>query len=330
MINTKGKVTSDYYLCAVFNDETEIFFGAFEKELPATIEKAVTGDYDIKDLFGGRREIGSFAIDYSNYDDSSRFLIENAAILYASIMHSIGLNKETETVKAFNDYSDNCKNAYGQLAIHTIWNLFRVDKHFSAGKRAFDITGKKEWKEYAESYREKYRRMLKITGKDQYRYDKTAVTVSAQNGYIVLYAKASYFEELYDEYITKLKKKKIYCRQCSGCGTYMLFYSKNKRYCDNCYFAQRKQSEIQNKMLSDSDDVLKKKRKFLNDCSSHRRSARYKKSTPEYRQHFDEFYERYKAEAKEIVKIYKAGKIDKEEAITRLKVGRNEYLRITG
>ena len=98
MINTKGKVTSEYYLCAVFNNETEIFFGAFEKELPATIDKAVTGDDDIKDLFGGRREIGSFAIDYSNYDDSSRFLIENAAILYASIMHSIGLNKETETV----------------------------------------------------------------------------------------------------------------------------------------------------------------------------------------------------------------------------------------
>lgn len=238
MITTKRKATGDYYLCIVMNDETEIVFGTYDKKLPATIKKAVTGNDDIDDLFGGRRKLGSFALDYSSYDDSSRFLIENAAILYASILHSIGLNKETETLRSFNEYSENCGNAYGQLAIHTIWHLYRIDKHSSTGKNVFSITGKKEWREYAEKYRENYRRMLKITSKDEYQYDKTAVTVIKETRNIILYAKASYFEELYDEYYARLKKKKIYCRQCIGCGTYMLFGSRNKRYCEDCYSVQ--------------------------------------------------------------------------------------------
>lgn len=86
---------------------------------------------------------------------------------------------------------------------------------------------------------------------------------------------------------------------------------------------------MQNKLIFDGDTVLKNKRKYLNACANHKRSARYLNGTPEYRQLFDDFYEKFKADAKEVVKLYKAGRIDKEEASKRLKIGCDEYLRIT-
>lgn len=43
MHSIKKSAANEYYLGCAYNEDEEIFFGATDKKLPATIEKAVTG-----------------------------------------------------------------------------------------------------------------------------------------------------------------------------------------------------------------------------------------------------------------------------------------------
>lgn len=83
MISVKTNAPVEYYIVYAFNDEQELIFGATEKNLPETIEKAVTGREDvISDLFGGRRTVGSFMIDFAEFKGFPAIMIENRIMLF--------------------------------------------------------------------------------------------------------------------------------------------------------------------------------------------------------------------------------------------------------
>ena len=74
MLSIKKSVANEYYLGCAYNEDKEIFFGATDRNLPATIEKAVTGrENDIYDLFGGRRTVGSLMIDFALWYPADAF-----------------------------------------------------------------------------------------------------------------------------------------------------------------------------------------------------------------------------------------------------------------
>ena len=112
MLSIKKSAANEYYLGCAYSEDEEIFFGATDKNLPATIEKAVTGrENDITDLFGGRRTVGSFMIDFTMFQGNSALLIESAYALYTNIWQSIPLAKAEGTVKDLNKLLKSTENA---------------------------------------------------------------------------------------------------------------------------------------------------------------------------------------------------------------------------
>lgn len=156
MISIKTNAPGEYYIVYAFNEEQEIVFGAVEKNLPATIEKAVTGREDnISDSFGGRRKVGSLMIDFAEFKGFPVLMIENFYALYINIYQSIPLIKAESIAKDFSKQIKGSTNAFYSLLLCAIWNVFRIDKHLSAS-RLFNLKPLETCAKYAEIFREYY------------------------------------------------------------------------------------------------------------------------------------------------------------------------------
>lgn len=165
MLSIKKSVANEYYLGCAYNEDEEIFFGAIDKNLPATIEKAVTGrENNISDLFGGRRSVGSFMIDFTMFQGNSALLIESAYALYTNIWQSIPLAKAEGTAKDLNKLYRGTNNAYYRFVIIAIWNMFRKNKHLAAVK-LIDFKPLETCERYADEFREYYKSLLSLNEK---------------------------------------------------------------------------------------------------------------------------------------------------------------------
>ena len=325
MISIKNNAASEYYICFAYNDESEIIFGANEKTLTATVEKAVAErEKDISDLFAKKRKTGSFMVDVTEFEANTILLIENSYSLYTNIEQSIPLTKAEITAKEFNKSLKNSENAYQHLVLNAIWNMFRINKHLSAS-RLFNLKPLETCEKYAEQFKLFYKRLLTINEKKSLTENNSAITVSQEYDYTVMYARAEDFEALYARYIAELKKKKIYCRRCKECGKAVLFYSRNKLLCDSCTTENISKSKREHKLIEKGDTVLRKNKERLGIYYNYSHSAAFRKSSPEHQKWFIDFFTRYKADAKALMKQYRAGEIEKNEALAQLSEMSKEY-----
>lgn len=330
MISVKNNVPGEYYIVYAFNDEQEIVFGAAEKNLPATIEKAVTGREDvISDLFGGRRKVGSLMIDFAEFKGFSALMIENFYALYINIYQSIPLVKAESVAKDFSKQINGSTDAFYILLLCNIWNVFRIDKHLSAS-RLFNLKPLETCAKYAEEFREYYKNLLSINEKKRLAQNSSAITVTQEYDYTVVYGKAKDFEAIYAGYVAELKKKKIYCRSCKGCNRIMLFYIKNKLLCDTCTATNIAHSKKEHKLIENGDTVLFTNKINLRNLYNYLHSAALRNSSPEHQQWFAEFFAKYKATAKVLMKQYRAEEITKSEALAELKKMSDEFFVRTG
>lgn len=329
MISVKSNAPSEYYIVYAFNDEHEIVFGTSEKNLPATIEKAVTGrEDDISDLFGGRRTVGSFMIDFAEFKGFPALLIESAYALYTNIWQSIPLAKAEGTAKDLNKLLKSTDNAYCRFVINAIWNMFRRNKHLAASK-LIDFKPLETCERYADEFREHYKSLLSLNEKKRLVKNSEVITVSQEYDYTVIYAKAEDFEALCAEYVAELKRRKIYCRKCRACGKAILFSSRNKLLCDKCTAVNISNSQKKHKLKENSDSVLRTNKKQLTQYYNYSHSAALRKSLPEKQWEFRNFFARYKVGAKELMKQYKTGEVGKKEAAAWLKKMSDEFYRYT-
>lgn len=325
MLSIKKGAANEYYLGCAYNENEEIFFGATEKNLPATIEKAVTGrENDISDLFGGRRNIGSFMIDFTMFQGNSALLIESAYALYTNIWQSIPLAKAEGTAKDLNKLLKGSDNAYCRFVINAIWNMFRRNKHLAASK-LINFKPLETCEQYADEFREHYKSLLSLNEKKQLVKNSEVMTVSQDCGYTVIYAKSEDFEALCAEYVAELKRRKIYCRKCRGCGEAVLFSSRNKLLCDSCTTASKAQSKKEHRLIENGDSVLRANKNNLTTYYNYSHSKKYMESSPEKQREFQRFFAQYKAGAKEIIKQYKAAELSRKEAAKMLSELSNHF-----
>lgn len=330
MISVKTNAPVDYYVVYAFNDEQEIIFGATEKNLPATIEKAVTGrENDISDLFGGRRMVGSLMIDFAEFKGFPAIMIENLYALYINIHQSIPLIKSESVAKDFSKQIKGSINVFYSLLLCAIWNVFRIDKHLSA-RRLFNLKPLETCAKYAEEFREYYKNLLSINEKNKLAQNSSAITVTQEYDYTVIYGKAKDFETIYAEYVAELKKKKIYCRSCKGCNKIMLFYKKNKLLCDTCTAANIAHSKKEHKLIENGDKVLSTNKINLRNMYNYLHSAALRNSSPEHQQWFAKLFAEYKATAKVLMKQYRDEEVSKSDALAVLKKMSDEFFKRTG
>lgn len=329
MLSIKKGAANEYYLGCAYSEDEEIFFGATDKNLPATIEKAVTGrENDISDLFGGRRTVGSFMIDFTMFQGNSALLIESAYALYTNIWQSIPLAKAEGTAKDLNKLLKGTENAFCHFVINAIWNMFRRNKHLAASK-LINFKPLETCECYADEFREHYKSLLSLNKKKRLVKNSETITISLDCGYTVIYAKAEDFEALCAEYVAELKRRKIYCRKCKSCGEAILFNSRNKLLCDKCTAVNISNSKKKHKLKENSDSVLRTNKKQLTQYYNYSHSAALRKSLPEKQWEFRNFFARYKVGAKELMKQYKTGEVGKKEAAAWLKKMSDEFYRYT-
>ena len=329
MISIKTNAASEYYICFAYNDECEIIFGANEKTLTATIEKAAAErETDISDLFAKKRKTGSFMVDITEFKANTILLIENSYALYTNIEQSIPLTKAEITAKEFNKSLKNSENAYQHLVLNAIWNMFRINKHLSAS-RLFNLKPLETCEKYAEQFKLFYKRLLTINEKKSLTENNSAITVAQEYDYTVMYARAEDFEALYARYIAELKKKKIYCRRCKECGKAVLFYSRNKLLCDSCTTENISKSKREHKLNENGDTVLSTNKINLRNLYNYLHSAALRDSTPEHQQWFTEHFTKYKAAAKVLMKQYRKNEITKNEALAGMKELSDEFFKRT-
>lgn len=327
MLSIKKSAANEYYLGCAYNEDEEIFFGATDKNLPATIEKAVTGrENDISDLFGGRHKVGSFMIDFTMFQGNSALLIESAYALYTNIWQSIPLAKAEGTAKDLNKLLKGTDNAYCRFVINAIWNMFRRNKHLAAGK-LIDFKPLETCERYADEFREHYKSLLSLNEKKRLVKNSEVITVSQDCGYTVIYAKAEDFEALCAEYVAELKRRKIYCRKCRTCGEAVLFSSRNKLLCDNCTAASIAHSKKEHKLIENSDTILRTNKNNLTTYYNYSHSKKYKNSSSEKQEAFQKFFARYKSGAKAIIQQYKSADISRKEAAKMLSEISNQFFR---
>lgn len=330
MISIKYSAPSAYYLAFAFTDEYEIVFGANEKNLPVTIENAVTGrENDIHDVFGGKRRVGSFLIDFAEFAGCSSLMIESCYSLYMNIGQSIPLSKAEATSKDFNILMKSTENTYYTLILNAVWNMYRVDKHLSAS-RLFNMRPLETCEKCAEQFREHYKNLISFHERKQIVQNNSVITVLKEYDYTVIYAKVEDFEALYAEYVTELKRKKIYCRRCRVCNTVTLFRSRNKLLCDSCAVTNIERSKREHKLNENGDTVLRQNKQNLGILYNYSHSAALRKGSPEHQRWFADFFVRYKAEAKALMKRYKNGEIPKNEAVTWFNKLGDEFYLMTG
>lgn len=329
MLSIKKSAASEYYLGCAYNEDEEIFFGATDKNLPATIEKAVTGrENDISDLFGGRRTVGSFMIDFTMFQGNSALLIESAYALYTNIWQSIPLAKAEGTAKDLNKLIKGTDNAYCRFVINAIWNMFRRNKHLAA-RPLINLRPLETCERYADEFRTHYKSLLSLNEKKRLVKNSEVITVSQDCGYTVVYAKAEAFEALCAEYVAELKRRKIYCRKCKACGEAILFSSKNKLMCDKCTKASIAHSKKAHRLVENGDSILRKNKKNLTTYYNYSHSKKYMESSPEKQREFQRFFAQYKAKAKEILKQYKAAELSRKEASAKLAEMSNRFFKFT-
>ena len=314
MLSIKKGAANEYYLVCAYNEDEEIFFGATDKNLPATIKKAVTGrEKDISDLFGSRRNVGSFMIDFTMFQGNSALMIESAYALYTNIGQSIPLAKAESVAKDLNKLLKGTDNAYCRFVIIAMWNMFRRNKHLAAGK-LIDFKPLETCERYAEEFRANYKRLFSLNEKKRLVKNSEVITISQDCGYTVVYAKAENFEALCAEYVAELKRRKIYCRKCKACGEAVLFSSRNKLLCDNCTTASIAHSKKAHRLVENGDVILRMNKNNLTTYYNYSHSKKYKNSPPEKQREFQHFFAQYKARAKEIIKQYKAAELSRKEA----------------
>ena len=327
MLSIKKSVANEYYLGCAYNEDEEILFGATDKNLPATIEKAVTGrENDISDLFGGRRTVGSFMIDFTMFQGNSSLLIESAYALYTNIWQSIPLAKAEGTAKNLNKLLKGTNNAYCSFVVNAIWNMFRRNKHLAVSK-LIDFKPLETCERYADEFKEHYKSLLSLNEKKQLVKNSEVMTVSQDCGYTVIYAKAKDFEALFAEYVAELKRRKIYCRKCRGCGEAVLFSSRNKLLCDSCTTASIAHSKKTHRLVENGDTVLRTNKNNLTTYYNYSHSKKYLESSPEKQREFQHFFAQYKAGAKEIIKQYRAAELSRKEASARLAEMSNRFFK---
>ena len=329
MLSIKKGAANEYYLVCAYNEDEEIFFGATDKNLPATIKKAVTGrEKDISDLFGGRRKVGSFMIDFTMFQGNSALMIESAYVLYTNIGQSIPLAKAEGTAKDLNKMLKVTDNAYCRFVINAIWNMFRRNKHLAAGK-LINFKPLETCERYAEEFRANYKRLFSLNEKKRLVKNSEATTISLDCGYTVIYAKAEDFEALCAEYVAELKRRKIYCRKCKSCGEAILFNSRNKLLCDSCTAASIAHSKKEHRLIENGDSVLRANKNNLTTYYNFSHSKKYQESSPEKQREFQRFFAQYKAGAKEIIKQYKAAELSRKEAAAKLAEMSNRFFKFT-
>ena len=139
---------------------------------------AVTGrENDISDLFGGRRNVGSFMIDFTMFQGNSVLLIESAYSLYTNIWQSIPLAKAEGTAKDLNKLLKGSENAYCRFVANAIWNMFRRNKHLVASK-LIDFKPLETCERYADEFKEHYKSLLSLNEKKQLVKNREAITIS--------------------------------------------------------------------------------------------------------------------------------------------------------
>lgn len=314
MLSIKKSAANEYYLGCAYNEDNEIFFGATDKNLPATIEKAVTGrENEITDSFGGRRTVGSFMIDFTMFQGNSVLLIESAYALYTNIWQSIPLAKAEGTAKDLNKLLKGTENAYCRFVVNAVWNMFRRNKHLAASK-LINFKPLETCERYANEFREHYKSLLSLNEKKRLVKNSKVITVSQEYDYTVIYAKAEDFEALCAEYVAELKRRKIYCRKCRACGKAVLFSSRNKLLCDNCTTASIAHSKKAHRLVENGDIILRTNKNNLTTYYNYSHSKKYKNNPPEKQREFQHFFAQYKAGAKEVIKQYKAAELSRKEA----------------
>lgn len=318
MLSIKKGAANEYYLGCAYNEDEEIFFGAADKNLPATIKKAVTGrEKDISDLYAGRRKVGSFMIDFTMFQGNSALMIESAYALYTNIGQSIPLAKAESVAKDLNKLLKGTDNAYYRFVIIAIWNMFRRNKHLAAGK-LIDFKPLETCERYAEEFRANYKRLFSLNEKKRIVKNSEAITISQDCGYTVIYAKAEDFEALCAEYVAELKRRKIYCRKCRACGEAILFSSKNKLLCDKCTKASVAHSKKAHRLVENGDSILRKNKRNLTTYYNYSHSKKYMESSPEKQREFQRLFKQYKERAKEIIRQYKESEITRKNASDEL------------
>lgn len=327
MLSIKKGAANEYYLGCAYSEDEEIFFGAADKNLPATIKKAVTGrEDDIMDLFGGKRTVGSFMIDFTMFQGNSALMIESAYALYTNIGQSIPLAKAESAAKNLNKLLKSTDNAFCHFVINAIWNMFRRNKHLAASK-LINFKPLETCECYADEFREHYKSLLSLNEKKRLVKNSEAITISQEYDYTVIYAKAEDFEALCTEYVAELKRRKIYCRKCKSCGKAILFSSRNKLLCDNCTAASIAHSKKEHKLIENSDTILRTNKNNLTTYYNYSHSKKYMESSPEKQREFQRFFSQYKAGAKEIIKQYKAAELSRKEAAKMLSELSNHFFR---
>lgn len=98
-----------------------------------------------------------------------------------------------------------------------------------------------------------------------------------------------------------------------------MFYSKNKLLCDSCTDVNIAHSKKEHKLVENGDTVLSTNKTNLRNFYNYLHSAALRKGSSEYQQWFAEFFAKYKAIAKALMKQYRAGEITKSEASAGLK-----------
>lgn len=327
MLSIKKGAANEYYLGCAYNEDEEIFFGATDKNLPATIKKAVTGrEDDIMDLFGGRRKVGSFMIDFTMFQGNSALMIESAYALYTNIWQSIPLAKADGTAKDLNKLLKGTDNAYCRFVINAIWNMFRRNKHLAASK-LIDFKPLETCERYADEFREIYKSLLSLNEKKRLVKNSEVITVLQDCGYTVIYSKVENFEALCAEYVAELKRRKIYCRKCKSCGEAILFSSRNKLLCDKCTKASIANSKKEHRLIENGDSILRKNKNNLTTYYNFSHSKKFLESSPEKQREFQRFFAQYKAGAKDIIKQYKAAELSRKEASAKLSELSDKFFR---
>ncbi|MGN0596267.1 MAG: hypothetical protein ACI4J1_02925 [Ruminiclostridium sp.] len=310
MLSIKKSAANEYYLGCAYNEDGEIFFGATDKNLPATIKKAVTGrENDIMDLFGGRRKVGSFMIDFTMFQGNSALVIESAYALYTNIGQSIPLAKAESVAKDLNKLLKGTDNAYCLFVIIAMWNMLRRNKHLAASK-LINFKPLETCERYAKEFRANYKRLFSLNEKKRLVKNSEAITISLDCGYTVIYAKA--------EYIAELKRRKIYCRKCKACGEAILFSSKNNLLCDKCTKASIAHSKKAHRLVENGDSILRKNKRNLTTYYNYSHSKKYMESSPEKQREFQRLFKQYKERAKEIIRQYKESEITRKNASDEL------------
>lgn len=84
-------------------------------------------------------------------------------------------------------------------------------------------------------------------------------------------------------------------------------------------------SKREHKLIEKGDTVLRNNKERLGIYYNYSHSEAFRKSSPEHQKWFIDFFTRYKADAKALMKQYRAGEIEKNEALAQLSEMSKEY-----